>query len=59
MQVKQLAWDAAAACRIDAFTLQDEFIHCYGSHDELLAEHGLSVAKISARLGLAQRAVMS
>jgi transketolase len=59
MQVKQLAWEAAASCRIDAFTLRDEFIHCYGSHDELLAEHGLSVAKISARLGLTQNAVVN
>jgi transketolase len=54
MQVKALAWDAGAACRIDAFTLQDAFIHCYGSHDELLAEHGLSLSTIGARLGLPQ-----
>lgn len=54
MQVKQLAWDLAASCRIDTFTLQDAFIHCYGSHDDLLAEHGLSIANICARLGLPQ-----
>ena len=52
MRVKELAWDEAASCRIDAFTLQDAFIHCYGSHDDLLAEHGLSLATICARLGL-------
>jgi transketolase len=32
--------------------LQDAFIHNYGSHDDLLASHGLSVGKILAQLGL-------
>ena len=45
-QVKALAWDAAARTRIDAFTLQDAFIHNYGSHDDLLAAHGLSADRI-------------
>ena len=53
MQVKELAWETRAACRLDTFTLRDAFIHCYGSHDDLLAEHGLSSAKICANLGLA------
>jgi transketolase len=52
MRVKELAWDADARCRIDTFTLQDAFIHCYGSHDDILDAHGLGVAEISARLGL-------
>ena len=52
MQVKALAWEAGVRCRIDTFTLRDEFIHCYGSHDDLLAEHGLAVADIAGRLGL-------
>ncbi len=52
MRVKELAWDARAACRIDAFTLKDAFIHCYGSHDDILDAHGLGVAEVSARLGL-------
>jgi transketolase len=52
MQVKALAWETEARCKLATFTLQDEFIHCYGSHEELLAEHGLSAAKICARLGL-------
>jgi transketolase len=43
MQVKQLAWEVSARCRIDAFTLQDAFIHSYGSHDDILDAHGLSV----------------
>jgi transketolase len=45
-QVKALAWDAGVRTRIDAFTLQDEFIHNYGSHDDLLAAHGLSADRI-------------
>jgi transketolase len=52
MQVQQLAWQIRAPCRIDAFTLQDAFIHCYGSHEDLLAAHGLSVPTICDRLGL-------
>jgi len=50
-RVKQLAWDEKASCRIDAFTLKDEFVHCYGSHDEVLNAHGLSAGSILAALG--------
>ena len=53
MRVKELAWNEQARCRLDTFTLQDAFIHCYGSHDDLLAEHGLSTAGICERLELA------
>lgn len=52
-QTKQIAWDIRAACRLDVFTLQDSFIHNYGSYDDLLAAHGLSVPQIVARAGLA------
>lgn len=52
MRVQQIAWKARAACRLDAFTLQDEFKHCYGSHDDLLDEHGLALPAICASLGL-------
>jgi transketolase len=52
MRVKELAWESRAKCRLDTFTLRDEFIHCYGSHDDLLAEHGLSTANICGQLGL-------
>src|ERR1700732_3755049 len=31
-RTKQIAWDIQARCRLDTFTLQDEFIHNYGSH---------------------------
>jgi transketolase len=50
MCCKELAWDAGARCRIDAFTLQDAFIHCYGTHDDLLAAHGLGMSDIAARV---------
>ena len=50
-RVKQLAWEEKAACRIDTFTLKDEFMHLYGSHEELLASHGLSAEAILAVLG--------
>lgn len=45
-QCKQIAWDIRANCRLDTFTLQDAFIHNYGSHDDLLAAHGLSPERI-------------
>jgi len=51
-QVKSLAWDSEARCRLDTFALQDAFIHVYGSHAELLAAHGLDTASIARRLGL-------
>ena len=47
-QTKQLAWESQATCRLDTFTLQDAFIHNYGSHDDLLAAHGLSSDRILA-----------
>lgn len=52
-RVKELAWDAGATCRIDTFSLRDEFIHHYGDHADVLAAHGLSLDAISAKLGLA------
>jgi transketolase len=52
MQVQQIAWRSRASCRLDIFTLQDEFKHCYGSQDDLLDEHGLSIPAICAQLGL-------
>ena len=45
-QTKQIAWDIKATCELKTFTLKDEFIHNYGSHDDLLEAHGLHVDKI-------------
>lgn len=47
-QTKQIAWDVQAKCRLHTFTLKDEFIHCYGSHADLLAAHGLEKGAILA-----------
>lgn len=41
-QTKQIAWDMQAKCKLHTFTLQDKFIHNYGSQDDLLAAHGLT-----------------
>jgi len=45
-QVKQVAWDHKASCELKTYSLKDEFIHLYGSHDELLAAHGVSVEHV-------------
>lgn len=50
-QTKQIAWDSRATCRLDTFTLKDEFIHNYGSHDDLLADHGISMDAILKKVG--------
>lgn len=49
-RVKEIAWDRRAQCRLDAFSLQDAFHHVYGSHDDLLAAHGLTRETILARI---------
>ena len=41
-EVKALAYDSGAKARVHAFSLKDEFIHCYGKYEEILAVHGLS-----------------
>ena len=48
--MKEIAWDSGARAKIHSFTLKDEFIHCYGSHDDLLDAHGLSVAEMTRRI---------
>ncbi|AXK79047.1 transketolase [Pseudolabrys taiwanensis] len=50
-QTKQIAWDIKATSRLDTFTLQDAFIHNYGSYEDLLAAHGLSTDRIMAAAG--------
>jgi transketolase len=47
LQVKALAFESGARCRVLAFSLQDEFIHAFGSHAYLLGEHGLSAERIA------------
>lgn len=50
IQVRALAQAMRTRASMDTFGLADEFIHCYGSHKEILAAHGLSVEKIMERL---------
>jgi transketolase len=45
-RVKEIAWDVRATCQLNTFSLKDEFIHCYGTHEELLRAHGLSVEDV-------------
>lgn len=45
-RVKEIAWDARASCDLRVLSLQDAFIHTYGSHADVLAAHGLSVEAI-------------
>lgn len=49
-QVKNIAWDIKANTELLTFTLKDEFIHYYGSHDALLAKHGINEDVIFARI---------
>jgi transketolase len=50
--VKEIAWETQSRCRLSCFTLKDEFIHCYGSHEDLLAAHGLGLDQIHAVLAV-------
>jgi transketolase len=45
-QVKQIAWDQKAECKLHTFGLKDEFIHLYGSQDDMRKAHGLSIENI-------------
>jgi transketolase len=47
---KALAYDIGSSAKIIAFTLQDAFIHQYGSHSDLLAAHGISVNAMLTKL---------
>ena len=46
-QVKQVAWESDARCRLTTLSLKGEFIHAFGTHAYLLGEHGLSVEAIT------------
>jgi transketolase len=50
-QVKQIAWDVQARCRLNTFSLRDKFLHVYGSHDDIRRAHGLSVDQIYPAIG--------
>ena len=44
--VRIIAWESGAHCQINCFSLKDEFIHCYGKHDDILAAHGLALPEM-------------
>lgn len=48
--MKQLAWDRRAPCALHTFSLRDQFIHVYGSQQDLWRAHGLSEQAIWDRL---------
>jgi|SRR5665213_3065204 len=48
LKVKALAYERGASSRIHCFSLRDEFVHVYGSHEEVLAAHGLTADNIMA-----------
>jgi transketolase len=45
-QVRQVAWDSQARCKLRTFALKDAFLHTYGSHDDVRRAHGISVDQI-------------
>lgn len=51
-RVKEIAWNERADCELLHFSLKDAFLHVYGSHDDLLAAHGLTSAAVGDALGL-------
>ena len=45
-QVKEIAWDVQATCKLHTFSLKDEFIHMYGTQNDLWQAHGISLDHI-------------
>lgn len=48
--VKAIAWESGARCKLKCLSLKHEFIHVYGSHEQLLAAHGLSASALQQAL---------
>lgn len=46
-RVKEFAWDNQVGVELQCFTLKDQFMHHYGSHDSLLRQHGLAADLIA------------
>ncbi len=49
-RVKEINSDNKINANIFSFTLKDKFIHFYGSYDELLSKHGLSLDQILTKI---------
>lgn len=50
LELQAMAFAAEYRGSLEVFALKDEFIHCYGTHADILAAHGLSVEQIMRRL---------
>ena len=48
--IKTIGFDTKTDCEIDTVTLKDEFIHCYGSHQDILSSHNLTEEIIFQKL---------
>jgi len=48
--VKAIAWERGAKCDLRCLSLRHEFVHVYGSHEQLLAAHGLTPRAITQAL---------
>jgi transketolase len=44
--VRVAAWECGARCQINCLTLKDEFVHCYGKHEDILAAHGITLERL-------------
>lgn len=49
-RVKEIAWDSGARCELSCYSLKDEFIHHYGSHESLLQAHEFDVDSLYTRI---------
>jgi transketolase len=38
-RVREIAWNAGAKVQIECRSLPDEFVHCYGAHEEIVSRH--------------------
>ena len=48
--VKTSAYEENYKGKVINFSLKDEFIHCYGTHDDLLKKHDISSDKILKKI---------
>ena len=49
-KVKEIAWNSRSLSTVETFSLKDEFIHLYGSYEDLLSAHELLSAQILTKL---------
>ena len=49
-QIKEIAWNLKANCDIHSIHLQDKFIKCYGTQEQLMAAHDVHVERVKAAL---------